>query len=292
MKNLFLRIRLFFYELGIKIHNFLEWFKEKLKSDPWYMLALITVCGGLCLSVYEGWQYSKYTRAKETEKIINARADKRNALMDIHKAGPEKYLEEQLNCKNKAQVIKMFNNSAKYQYQYDAVIAHCKNFTKNSQYQKYLNPIISSILNGPLVGQDNTGLNFYNKMVDPNGDIATEGVMLILINSKDTKQVQQVKDLINSNPKYTVKVYDKNSPNGQTNFTNCLRAYLFSGEGERKGYDATNDWPGVAYAFNNNDFVWHEKELGNFPKSLPNKSLEKESIKKGYGTTNLNGDDD
>ena len=287
LKDIFLRIKLFFYDLFVyKIPQFFSWLKEKFKTDPWFAFGAILLFVAMIFATFEAYQYSKYTIAQETAKKMEKEANKRNAVMDINKVGPEKYLEEQLSCNNEAQVKRMFNNSRQWQGQYQNVIDHCAGFTKNSQYQKYLNPIIKSILNGPLVSQEDCGINFATKMVDPNSDDATEGIMLVLINSKKPNEVRAAKDLINSHPKYEVKVYDSQSPNGKQNFQNGLISYLYSGEGERQGFYSGNDWAGVAYAFNDNEFVWHSKELKDFPKDLPDKSLS--NYHNGHGVANVN----
>lgn len=225
------------------------------------------------LGVYEGIQYHKIQEAKQEQKEINQKMAKENQVMDIKSEGPEKYLEEQLGVNNKAQVIKMFNKSAKWQHRYDEVITHCTKFTKNSQYRNYLNPIVDNILNGPLVSQSNSNFSFAKNYVDPTSDEATNGVMMILISSKDKEQVEKVQKLIDSHPNYKVVVFDKESPNGETNFGNCMLAFLEATSGMKSGFDANNSWTGVAYAFNDNQPVFHSKTLDNLPHDLPDKSL-------------------
>lgn len=270
----FLKIRFFFRELFVyKIPALWQKIKESFEDDPWKAIGLIMLVVALTLGVYEGVQYSKVMMAQQEQKELKAKMDKSNQLMDIKTSGPEKYLEEQLGVNNKAQVIKMFNNSAKWQDRYDEVITHCANFSKNSQYRNYLNPIVKDILNGQLVSQENVGFSFAKKQVDPFGDDATNGVMMILISSKDKEQVKKVKALIDSHPSYKVVVFDKKSPNGENNYNNCMLAFLEAQSGIKDGYNSENAWTGIAYAFNDNRPVFHTKSLNDLPKELPTKSL-------------------
>lgn len=273
---IFLKIKLWFHELFVfKIPKLWERIKESFENDFWKTIGLVMILIVIPIGIYEGVQYHKVLQAKQEEKTINKKIAENNQIMNIKEEGPEKYLEEQLGVNNKTQVIKMFNKSAKWQNRYDEVITHCTEFTKNSQYRNYLNPIIKNILNGELVSQNKANFNFAKTYVDPESDEATNGVMMILISSKDEDQVSKIQKLIDSHPDYKVVVFDKESPNGETNFNNCMLGFLEATSGMRSGYDANNSWTGVAYAFNDNQPVFHTKSLDEVLKlkKLPDKSL-------------------
>lgn len=272
-----IRIRLFFYELfHYKIPDLWWKIKHAFKDNFWLSFGVFISVISVMLAIYQGVQYNRYETARAQQKIIQKKQQKNASVMNIPDAGAEAYLEQQLGVKNKEQVIKMFNDSVEYQGKYDEVISKTKDFKSNDQFQDYLNPIVKELLNGPLVSQAQTGIDFYDKPVDISSDEALNGVLLVLINSKDQSQVEAVKELKSKKHNYTIRIYDKRSDGGEGNFNTLRINYLFGGNGERKGFNSSNDWSGVAYGFNDRKFTYHTKSLKDIPDSLPDKSISKE----------------
>lgn len=274
---MFERIKLGLYEFFVyKIPDLFFRIKESVKDNPWLSIGIGITTIALSLAIYQGVQYNKYEQLRKNQEIAQKKLDKNKSVMNIPQAGAEAFLEQQLNTKNKEQTIKMFNDSVKYQGKYDEIIAKTKNFTKNSQFQDYLNPIVEELLSGPLVSQRSTGIDFEDDFIQLNSDETVNGVLLILIDSKNKSEVDKVKEIKSKKHDYQIKVYDKNSTNGEANFNTLRGSYLFGGNGERKGFNSKNDWAGVAYGFNDNKFVYHTKSLDDIPEKLPLKSLSKE----------------
>lgn len=278
MKLLWLRIKYGFTRFRLWVHDFLfytlpNWtsafinFTKKNGLIWWGIVGLTGIM--FVVGTVSGVNYARYCRERTAYQRQKKMAERMIKVKNIYEEGPEKYLEEQLDCKNKAQVIREFNDSEKWQGRYPEVIQHCQNYKTNKQFQNYLNPIVRQIQNGPLVKQQGIDLTFADKQINPDQDCVVEGVMLVLIDSKNGEQVHEIRELKESHPDYKLVVYDKQSPHGELNFQGLAKSWLWAGEGLPEGFNNSNDWTGVAYAFNNDQMVFHSHSLKNLPKKLP-----------------------
>ena len=273
-----LRIRLFFHELFMyKLPNLWSKIKDKFNRNPIGMIALsIFLMLGIPSAIYYGVQYNHYQQAvAQQKKLANAPYDQ-NGIMRITKAGPMAYLRLELGVKTDAQVKKLFDNNIKYQGKLNEIIANTSKFTKDSQYQDYLNPIIDEVLSGQTISGEKTGIKFATESVDVTQNDAVSGVMMIAIDSSKPEQVQQAQKYMSQKRDYKVMFYDIHTKAGFNLFDGARQQYLFSGEYERTGFNNENDWNGVMYAFNNGRWVFRSKTFVNqLPKELSNSSLNK-----------------
>lgn len=273
-----LRMKLFFHELFVyKIPSGWNKFINACKRNKLntFVALFIIVVGGF-LSIYSGIQaYHTELNNKTLAKMANAPYDE-NGLMRIPKAGPMAYLKLELSAKSDKEVEQLFNNNVKYQGKLNEVLANTQGFTKNSQYQDYLNPIIDEIQNGQTISGEKTGIKFSSSAIDITQNDAVSGVMLIAIDSSKPEQVKLAQSYMAQKRPYKLVFFDTHTKGGLSLFYSSREQYLFSGDNERTGFNSSNDWIGSMYAFNNQRWVYRSKGLvKELPKTLSNSSLNK-----------------
>lgn len=232
------------------------------------------------LSLFFGYINSRMNMIYHHYEAKNSRYLPNNNY--LVKKGALPYLEEQLNLKNKQEVVQAINDTSKYHGKWQEINSEVAQCQTNHDFWKVLNPVVEACQSGSRYRPEALKANFktYN-MADIPVPLKFNNLLVVSYNSKDNQDIQTLNNFVKNNPDVQLLAFDNSTQGGKTAFKVPMYNFLNQGNQVRQGYNPKkNAWTGTAYGFTDNNLSYHTKNLQdlNNLKGIPHKSLYDPSI--------------